>query len=184
MNRWSRIVCSFIAVSGMCVPAIAGDAPAPGPKAGSVTALLPVAHVSRVVNKANVTKDAAKGDDVYWNDVVRTDKGGRARITLNDQSILSLGSQAELGFRLVLPSGQAVVAVARIADLGAPNGMLLFRADDEIRDHDQEFEDAGYGFSVVDEPRPDEEFDLTAFQEMFRDWGWSGRLGAKPAWMR
>ncbi|ABF40347.1 hypothetical protein Acid345_1345 [Candidatus Koribacter versatilis Ellin345] len=96
MNRWSRIVCSVIAVSGMCVPAIAGDAPTPGTKAGSVTALLPVAHVSRVVNKANVVKDAAKGDDVYWNDVVRTEKGGRARITLNDQSILSLGSQAEL----------------------------------------------------------------------------------------
>lgn len=96
----------------------------------------------------------------------------------------ALGLQAELGFRLVLPSGQAVVTVARIADLGAPNGMLLFRAYDEIRDHVQELEDAGYGFSVVGEPRPDAEFDLTVFQKMFRDWGWSGRLGAKPAWMQ
>jgi hypothetical protein len=96
----------------------------------------------------------------------------------------ALGLQAELGFRLVLPSGQAVVTVARIADLGAPNGMLLFRAYDEIRDHVQELLDAGYGFSVVDEPRPDEEFDVIAFQEMFRDWGWSGQLGDKPAWMR
>jgi hypothetical protein len=48
------------------------------------------------VNKNNVTKDAAKGDDVYWQDVIRTEKGGRARITLSDQSILSVGSQAEL----------------------------------------------------------------------------------------
>lgn len=62
--------------------------------------------------------------------------------------------------------------------------MLLFRAYDDIRGHVQELEDAGYGFSVVGEPRPDEEFDLTAFQEMFRDWGWSGRLGAKPVWMQ
>lgn len=96
----------------------------------------------------------------------------------------ALGLRAELGFRLVLPSGHAVVTVARIADLGAPNGMLLIRAYDEIRDHAQELKDAGYGYSVVDEPWPDEEFDLTGFQEMFRDWGWSGRLGAKPAWMR
>jgi hypothetical protein len=43
-----------------------------------------------------VTTVAKKGDDVIWNDVVRTDKGGRARITLLDQSILSVGSQAEL----------------------------------------------------------------------------------------
>ena len=96
MNRWLRIVCSVIAVSGMCVPAFGGDAPPAGPKAGSVTALLPTAHLSRTVNKAPVTKDAAKGDDVYWNDVVKTEKGGRARITLSDQSILSVGSQAEL----------------------------------------------------------------------------------------
>ena len=62
--------------------------------------------------------------------------------------------------------------------------MLLIRAYDEIRDHVQELKDAGYGYSVLGEPRPDEEFDLMGFQEMFRDWGWSGRLGAKPAWMR
>jgi hypothetical protein len=33
---------------------------------------------------------------------------------------------------------------------------------------------AGYGFSVLDEPQPDEKFDLNAFKEMFLDWGWSG----------
>ena len=96
----------------------------------------------------------------------------------------ALGLRAELGFRLVLPSGHAVVAVARIADLGAPNGMLVVRAYDEIRGHVQELDDAGYGFSVLGEPRPNAEFDLTGFQEVFRDWGWSGQLGAKPAWMR
>ena len=62
--------------------------------------------------------------------------------------------------------------------------MLLLRADDEIRGHVHELKNAGYGFSVIDEPRPDEEFDITAFKEMFREWGWSGQLGAKPAWMR
>jgi hypothetical protein len=96
----------------------------------------------------------------------------------------ALGLQAELGFRLVLPSGRAVVALARIASLGAPNGMLLFRAYDEISDHIQELQNACYGYSVVDEPWPDEEFDMIAVQEMFRDWGWSGQLGGKPAWMR
>ena len=96
----------------------------------------------------------------------------------------ALGLRVELGFRVVLPSGHAVVTVARIPDFGSPNGMLLIRAYDEIRGHVQELEDAGYGLSIVDEPPPDAGFDLTAFQVMFRDWGWSGQLGAKPAWMR
>jgi hypothetical protein len=96
MNRWLRFVCSVLAVSSMALPAFAGDVPASGTKAGSVTALLPTAHLSRTVNSKDVTKDAAKGDDVLWQDTIRTEKGGRARITLTDQSILSVGSQAEL----------------------------------------------------------------------------------------
>lgn len=61
--------------------------------------------------------------------------------------------------------------------------MLLFRTYDEVREVSQALQNAGYGYSVVDEPRPDEEFDLSSFQEMFRDWGWSGELGGKPPWM-
>ena len=46
--------------------------------------------------KAAVSNQAKKGDDLVWNDLVKTEKGGRARITLTDQSILSLGSQSQL----------------------------------------------------------------------------------------
>ncbi len=65
-------------------------------KAGSITALLPVAQIVRGAGRTAVTTEAKKGDDVAWNDLVKTLRGGRARITLSDQSILSLGSQAEL----------------------------------------------------------------------------------------
>jgi hypothetical protein len=96
----------------------------------------------------------------------------------------ALGLRAELGFRVLLPNGQELSTVARIADVGAPNGMLLFRSYDHVRDFTQALSDGGYGYSVIDEPRPDEEFDLQSYEEMFRDWGWSGQLGDKPAWMR
>jgi len=72
------------------------DAPVPAPKAGNITALLPTANIVRGPAKQEVTALAKKGDDVAWNDLIRTDKGGRARITLLDQSILSVGSQAQL----------------------------------------------------------------------------------------
>jgi len=70
--------------------------PTTGPKAGSITALLPVAKITRGSGKQAVTTEAKKGDALIWNDLIKTEKGGRARITLADQSILSLGSQAEL----------------------------------------------------------------------------------------
>lgn len=95
-----------------------------------------------------------------------------------------LGLHIDLRFRTTLPSGRELTALARIADLGAPNGMLLFQSYDDIRDCVQVLRDAGYGYSIVDEPHHDEGFDLASFQEMFRDWGWRGALGSKPRWMR
>jgi hypothetical protein len=73
---------------------------------------------------------------------------------------------------------------ARIANLGARNGMLIFEKYEDVCQHSEAVQDAGYGYSVIDEPRPDEEFDLGSFQAVFRDWGWSGQLGDKPPWMR
>jgi len=69
---------------------------AAGQKAGTITALLPVAKITRGLGRSAAVLEAKKGDPVIQNDLVRTEKGGRARITLEDQSILSLGSQAEL----------------------------------------------------------------------------------------
>ncbi len=88
-------------VAGMVLPARAAappkeTAPKPGQKAGAITALLPIATVTRGVGKNAVTNQAKKGDELIWNDLVKTLRGGRARITLADQSILSLGSQSEL----------------------------------------------------------------------------------------
>jgi len=83
----------MLAVAAQAAPP---DTAAAGPKAGNITALLPTANILRGPAKQPVTSVAKKGDDVVWNDLVRTDKGGRARITLLDQSVLSVGSQAEL----------------------------------------------------------------------------------------
>ena len=91
-----RIVIAIVALLlGASSAAAPPDAP-PANKAGNISALLPLANVVRGPAKQEVITAAKKGDDVIWNDLVRTDKGGRARITLLDQSILSVGSQAEL----------------------------------------------------------------------------------------
>ncbi|MBZ5627866.1 MAG: FecR domain-containing protein, partial [Acidobacteriia bacterium] len=90
-----------VLLAGMVLPAHAAPgpkepAPKVGQKAGAITALLPIATISRGTGKAVVTNEAKKGDELWWNDLVKTQKGGRARITLTDQSILSLGAQSDL----------------------------------------------------------------------------------------
>ena len=99
MNRTKYVIlCLAIAI---CLPSLAmsQSRPAQTPaaqKAGSVTALLPITHIVRGLGKSATMVEAKKGDDLVWNDLVRTERGGRVRITLLDQSVLSLGSQAEL----------------------------------------------------------------------------------------
>jgi ferric-dicitrate binding protein FerR (iron transport regulator) len=60
--------------------------------AGRITALRPEDHVLR----QDKTLAAAKDMDLFLDDVVKTDRGGRVRIVLADGSILNLGSDAQL----------------------------------------------------------------------------------------
>ena len=42
---------------------------------------------------------------------------------------------------------------------------------------------ADYGYSVLDEPSPAEQFDLDSHIKMFSDWGWGKSNERKPDWM-
>lgn len=64
--------------------------------AGTVTAILPVGKVARLRTQAASIAELRKGDPVQWNDLLSTDTGGRMRVVLNDQSILSLGTKSRL----------------------------------------------------------------------------------------
>lgn len=88
MKRWVALVLA-------CLPALSAVA-ATGAKAGKVSALLPVARIHRGAGAAAAVLEARPGVEVVENDLLRTEKEGRARITLNDRSILSLGSASEL----------------------------------------------------------------------------------------
>jgi hypothetical protein len=88
----------FVISTVLLVPvsSLAQAKPVAGKKAGIISAVLPVATIDRGTGKNETTVEAKKGDDIIWNDLVKTAKGGRARITLFDLSVISLGSQAEL----------------------------------------------------------------------------------------
>src|SRR6266852_2302567 len=62
------------------------------PVAGKITALIPTGSVLRETK----TYEAKKDMGVFWQDMVKTERGGRARLRLEDGSILNVGSQASL----------------------------------------------------------------------------------------
>ena len=62
------------------------------PVAGKITALIPTGSVLRETK----TYEAKKDMGLFWLDTVKTERGGRARLRLEDGSILNVGSQASL----------------------------------------------------------------------------------------
>ena len=79
---------SLVLASLLSVLPLMAEAPAEHPVAGQVTALVPAAQRNNGTLKLK--------EEVGWNDLLRTDRAGRARLSLRDGSILSLGSQSEL----------------------------------------------------------------------------------------
>jgi hypothetical protein len=82
-----------------------------------------------------------------------------------------LGLAIESDFVWIAHDGRIFRPVVRIPDLGAPKGMLIFQDYDDMRPYADAIVQAGYGYSVLDQPRRDEKFDLATFREMFTDWG-------------
>lgn len=76
---------------------VGSDAPSAPPQsggdhAGKVAASVPKGYIMRASQKMADNP----GDDVRWNDEVVTESSGRARLTLDDGSILSVGSNSNL----------------------------------------------------------------------------------------
>jgi hypothetical protein len=63
-------------------------------RAGEVAAEVTHASIERVGAKSRV--EAAKGTEIDWQDVLSTDSAGRARLRLDDSSVLTLGSNSKL----------------------------------------------------------------------------------------
>ena len=84
---------------------------------------------------------------------------------------------------LTLPSGENVNAAVLVKNFGAPNGMLIVQSYDEVERCLDELAGAGYGFSVLDEYREDEQYSRQDFIEVLKDWGWNGDERSKPRWL-
>lgn len=94
-----------------------------------------------------------------------------------------LGLAVVTPFELQLPSGQRVRAEALVESFGAPRGMLIFTDAAAVLPYDDEIEQAGYGFSVMDNPGPGAIYQASDVQVVLNDWGWGGEDSDRPAWV-
>ena len=91
-----------------------------------------------------------------------------------------IGLDIDIDYIVHLGDGMNLQSIARIRNLGAENGMLIFLDFEVIRAHLDRIEDAGYGFSVLSDFENDEPDELEATLDMLRDWGWSGPASKMP----
>ena len=63
------------------------------PRAGEIRALIPNAYLVRA---GSPQREVQKQDAFLWQDILRTDRGGRIRAALDDGSILNVGSESQL----------------------------------------------------------------------------------------
>ena len=75
-----------------------------------------------------------------------------------------------LDYEVKLPSGALFKAEALIPSFGGLNGMLVI--SEYVKSTTQMLLELGYGFSVLEEPKSENENDLVSIVEMFTDWGY------------
>jgi hypothetical protein len=94
----------------------------------------------------------------------------------------SLGVEVVAPYRATLPSGVWIEATALVKGFGARRGMLIITDYSQVRSQLEALEQAGYGFSVLEEPGPTDVFDVEEYAEILRDWGWAGSKEDQPSW--
>lgn len=95
-----------------------------------------------------------------------------------------LSLEVEAPCSVALPLDATVEAEVLVRHVGASRGMVIVRRYDDVRGRTRDLQAAGYGFSVMSDPRLSEGFDLQSYVDVLRDWGWSGDPARTPVWMK
>jgi hypothetical protein len=103
--------------------------------------------------------------------------------TLLQRACQDLGVSIVVPFLLTVREGIRINAQALLPQFGGPKGMIVVNHYDDLCGIAAELPRMGYGYSVLDEPLPSEDYDLESYVEMFSDWGWGNVNERKPDWM-
>ncbi len=107
-------VANLEALSGQAAGPQAGTTPT----AGQISRMVPEVQI----NRASLQLAAASLAPVFWNDVLQSGASGRAHVTLNDGSLLNLGSSSSL--RILQHDAQSQQTVLDLA-VGRMRGKVM-----------------------------------------------------------
>jgi len=99
------------------------------------------------------------------------------------EAAAQLGLQVVAPYTLELPGGVQVEVDLLLKSFGGSDGMLLVTDDARLEPHLSAIDWERFGFTTVPEPAPGEALDIEAVIEVLREWGWSGALADRPAWL-
>lgn len=105
--------------------------------------------------------------------LVQSDRIESVTLTLANQiqqACEAFGLCAEFGFIAKFDGGPELQTVAKITGPQSESRMLIVQNFEDIQPFTSHLAAAGFGYSVMDEPRSDEPFDLDSWREVFRDW--------------
>lgn len=91
-NRIVLAVCAALVTSAMAIPSDVVMAQTTAQHAGNISLILPQVQLTR----GGQSTDVKPPTPVYWGDVVATGHMARARVALDDGSVLNVGSDASL----------------------------------------------------------------------------------------
>ncbi len=95
MNHEPSRAAAFVSLLActLLVPVVAFASPdGPGQRAGEISRLIPAVKIMRGADFVS----ASEKTPIYWQDLVNTLAGGRARMSLDDGSVLNVGSDSNL----------------------------------------------------------------------------------------
>ena len=94
-----------------------------------------------------------------------------------------LGLEITVPFDLTLGSGVKLHIPLLLRHFGGEEGMLVLSDYNTVKSISDELVQAGYGFSVLDEPRSEEKYVRQDYIDILIDWGWFGDQTEKPDWL-
>jgi hypothetical protein len=91
-SMFTPVVAGILSVGLALPPNMLGQAAASPQRAGQVAQVIPTVNIQRGPQQVEAVAQAA----VFWQDVVSTQRRARARLTLDDGSVLNVGSESSL----------------------------------------------------------------------------------------
>lgn len=83
----------------------------------------------------------------------------------------SFALQIEFNTAVCVCDALTINAIALIVDASGSRRMIVVSDFSQIQGLTETLLSAGFGFSVLDEPMDDENFNLDSFRELFDEWG-------------